>query len=105
MWLATLATLATFIGDVGDVGDVRRRSASERLQETFNLAEAGICVNWSGRTVLRTADTCHNLQTSKVITPMSRKVVLDHELIPAGSHNGLPTTFKKNQEKKGKVEQ
>ena len=31
--------LETFVvaGDVGDVGDVRRRSASERLQETFNL--------------------------------------------------------------------
>ena len=31
-----LATLATFVA-LGDVGDVRRRSASERLQETFNL--------------------------------------------------------------------
>ena len=63
-------------------------------------AKAVTCVKWSGRTILRTVDTCHNLQKSKAPTSMSGKAVLEHELIPAGSHSEVPLSFKKYQWKK-----
>ena len=62
--------------------------------ELCGAAKAVTCVKWSGRTVLRAADTCHNPQISKVATPMSGKVVLEYELILAGSHNELCLPFK-----------
>ena len=40
--------------------------------QTLCCSKGGACVNWSGRTVLRIADTHHNLQISKVITPTSK---------------------------------
>ena len=40
-----------------------------------------------------------------LITPMSTNAVLDYELIPAGSHNELHRTFKKNQGEKGTAQQ
>ena len=68
--------------------------------ELCGAAKAVTCVKWSGRTVLRAADTCHNPQISKVATLMSGKVVMEYELILAGSHNELCLPFKGISRKK-----
>ena len=84
---------------------VSRSSAMCRIipqytTELCGAAKAVTCVKWSCRTVLRAADTCLNLQISKVATPMSGKVVLEYELILAGPTMSCAFPLRKFPEKR-----